>query len=574
MSRKLVVAGAVAGAAAASAAAVVSVIAPAHPLPADQIARHVAIGVAWIAAGLVALWLRPSNRTGLLMTAVGFLWFVGDLGWWHSSFPYTVVLLFSDLYLAVGAHLLVAFPTGRLSFRLERAVVAVAYVDALVVANLGDFTDARATNCGGCRNLAFVGQSQPLTHVADSTSTVLQAIVAAGIVGLLVLRWRRSTPPARRVLAPVLWTGAAVAALQVALAVQPGPDEGTVLGNVAGLAFTALPLAFLIGLVSMRLHRSAIARLVIELGATRAPSEVREPLARALGDPSLEISYWLPEEQRYVDASGKTVALSSYDESRTVTLLTHGDDPVAALLHDPSLLEDAVFLDAVSAATQLALENAGLQAELRAQLGELHGSRARILAAGDEERRRLERDLHDGAQQRLLTTRLALQLVRERAAPKDTELAALITEADTELQSALEEIRALARGLHPAILTDDGLDAALAALARRSPIPVEITGTPTERLPVAVETAVYFLAAEAITNAAKHALASRVRVDVQRRDGRALIVVDDDGVGGANATAGGGLSGLRDRIEALGGHLALTSQRGAGTELRAEIPCA
>jgi signal transduction histidine kinase len=301
---------------------------------------------------------------------------------------------------------------------------------------------------------------------------------------------------------------------------------------------------------------------------------VREPLARTFGDPSLEIAYWLPAEQRYVDAAGETVALSASDETRSVTLLTHGNDPVAALLHDPSLFEDALFLDAVGAATQLALENARLQAELRAQLAEVHNSRARILAAGDEERRRLERDLHDGAQQRLLTTRLALQLVRDRATSRDTELEALIHEADTEVQSALEEIRALARGLHPAILTENGLGPALAALGRRSPIPVEITGLPAERLPVAVETAVYFLAAEAITNAAKHAVASRVRVDVQRRGGRAIVVVDDDGVGGADATAGGGLSGLHDRIEALGGNLALTSYRDAGTELRAEIPCA
>jgi signal transduction histidine kinase len=204
----------------------------------------------------------------------------------------------------------------------------------------------------------------------------------------------------------------------------------------------------------------------------------------------------------------------------------------------------------------------------------VQASRARILAAGDEERRRLERDLHDGAQQRLLATRLALRLVRDHAPEGDAEIKALLREADGEVQGALEEIRALARGLHPAILSEDGLAAALAALARRSPIPVEITAVPTTRLPADIETAAYFLAAEAIANAAKHAGASRVRVGVQRSDCEAVVLVDDDGIGGARLTSGGGLNGLRDRIEALGGHFALTSQPGAGTELRAEIPCA
>jgi signal transduction histidine kinase len=204
----------------------------------------------------------------------------------------------------------------------------------------------------------------------------------------------------------------------------------------------------------------------------------------------------------------------------------------------------------------------------------VQASRARILAAGDEERRRLERDLHDGAQQRLLATRLALQLVRDRAAGGDANTTALLDEADAEVQGALEDIRAFARGLHPAILSEDGLAAALGALARRSPIPLEVGGVPVERLPAAVETAAYFLVAEALANAAKHAAASRVHIDIQRRNGHAVVLVDDDGVGGATPTPGGGLSGLRDRIEALGGRFAVSSPPGGGTQLRAEIPCA
>jgi signal transduction histidine kinase len=576
VSRRLIAWAALAGAAIAATAVVLPIVVPAEPLSGVRIARHVAIGLAWIAAGLVAAWRRPSNRIGPLMAAVGFLWFLPDVNWWHSPLPYTVVLFLADLYLAVAAHVVLAFPSGRLSSNLERAVVGLAYLNALVLANVGDlFRDPRAHGCSGCsHNLALAYSDRSITDAADLSSTVLQGVVAAAVVTLLVLRWRRSTPPGRRVLAPVLWTGILVAALQIALTLQAGSDEGTALGNVSGLAFNAFPLAFLAGLLGTRLHRGAVAQLVIDLGAAPAPAEVREALARALGDPSLEVAYWLPAEDRFVDAGGTAVQLPAGSATRSVSLLEHADRPVAALIYDSSLLEDAMFLQAVGAATGLALENARLQAELRAQLAEVRASRMRILAAGDEERRRLERDLHDGAQQRLLATRLALQLVRERTAEHDSDAGSLLDEADAEVQGALEDIRTLARGLHPAILSENGLAAALSALARRSSMPVEITHAPVDRLPAQIETAAYFVVAEALTNAAKHAAASRVRIDIQEQNGHVLVLVHDDGVGGASAIPSGGLSGLRDRIEALGGRVAIASPPGGGTSLRAEIPCA
>jgi signal transduction histidine kinase len=575
VTRHWLVAAAAAGVAVATAAAVLPIVIPAEPLPAERIVRHVAIGVAWIAAGLVASWRRPDNRTGPLMAAVGFLWFFPNVDWWHSPVPFTLVNFLGDLYLAVAAHAVLAFPSGRLSSRLERAVVAAAYVDALVVANLAEpFRDPGLQGCTDCpRNLVLVHGSRSITDSLDLSSTVLQALIAGAVVALLLRRWQRATPPTRRVIAPVLWSGAVVAALQLALAIQPGDDQGTALGSVAGIAFTIFPLAFLAGLVWTRLHRGAIAQLVIELGAAPTPGDVRAPLARALGDPSLELAFSLPAEDRYVAADGSAFEPGSTD-GRAVSVLEHEGRPLAALVHDPSLFEDTIFLDAVAAAAALALENARLQAELRVQLAEVRASRARILAAGDEERRRLERDLHDGAQQRLLATRLALQLVRERAGGGDANSAALLDEADAEVQGALEDIRAFARGLHPAILTEEGLGAALGAPARRSPIPLEVGGVPIERLPAAVETAAYFLAAEALANAAKHAAASRVHIDIHRRNGHAVVLVDDDGVGGATPTPGGGLSGLRDRIEALGGRFAVSSPPGGGTQLRAEIPCA
>jgi signal transduction histidine kinase len=230
------------------------------------------------------------------------------------------------------------------------------------------------------------------------------------------------------------------------------------------------------------------------------------------------------------------------------------------------------LLDAVGAAAGLALENARLQAELRAQLTEVRASRARLVEAGDAERRRLERDLHDGAQQRLLGIRLALQLARGRLTDGGAAVEELLVEADAEVVGALAELRALARGIHPAILTEEGLASALGGLARRTPVPVQVSVC-NERLPAAVEATAYFVAAEALANIVKHACASRASLEVARSNGRLAVQVTDNGHGGADA-AGAGLRGLRDRVEALDGRLQIDSPPGRGTRISAEIPCA
>ncbi len=331
-----------------------------------------------------------------------------------------------------------------------------------------------------------------------------------------------------------------------------------------------MPLAFLVGLLRTRLHRSAVADLIVELGSVPPPAQARDAIARTLGDTSLELAFWLPEDERYVDPDGN--ALDPEDEpGRAVTLVEHDGNRIAMLVHDPSLLDDPELLEAVGAAAALALENARLQAELRAQLAEVRASRARIVEAGDAERRRLERDLHDGAQQRLLGIRLALQLARGRVGDEGA-VEELLAEMDAEVVDALEELRALARGIHPAILTEEGLTPALATLARRAPLPVELTVYP-GRLPTHLEATAYFVAGEALANVVKHARASRVVIEVTRTNGRVAIDVTDDGVGGADA-GGTGLRGLRDRVEALDGRLRVESPLGGGTRVTAAIPCA
>jgi signal transduction histidine kinase len=226
---------------------------------------------------------------------------------------------------------------------------------------------------------------------------------------------------------------------------------------------------------------------------------------------------------------------------------------------------------AAGGAAALALENQRLAAELRARIEELRASRARIVEAGDTERRRLERDLHDGAQARLVALAMKLRLARRRAegAP---EVAALLDESSADLQESLDELRELARGIHPAVLTDRGLGAALRSLADRAPLPVELASEPPEDLPPPVATAIYFVVAEALTNVAKYAQAGEATVSVQRVADRVVVEVADDGRGGARLDAGSGLRGLGDRVAALDGRLELDSPPGAGTRLRVEIP--
>jgi signal transduction histidine kinase len=296
---------------------------------------------------------------------------------------------------------------------------------------------------------------------------------------------------------------------------------------------------------------------------------VRDAIARTLRDPLLELAFWLPDRRLFVDADGAEIVEPAPHLS--VTPLSNDGRLVAALIHDPALAADPELLAAVGAAASLALENTRLQAELRAQLAEVRASRARLLNAGDAERRRLERDLHDGAQQRLLGIRLALQLARNRLARGGTAIDDLLCEVDAEVGGALEEMRALARGIHPAILTQEGLAAALHALVRRTSVPVELNAR-LHRLPPSVEATAYFVAAEALANVVKHAYASRVIIYAVVLDGKLAIEITDDGVGGADVV-GAGLRGLQDRVEALGGRLAIESQPGRGTRVSAAIPC-
>jgi signal transduction histidine kinase len=327
-------------------------------------------------------------------------------------------------------------------------------------------------------------------------------------------------------------------------------------------------------LARRRLARAAVAGLVVDLGAQAEPGDVRVPLARALGDPSLDLVYWVPTAGRYVDRGGTPRELPAPGEGRAATVVERGGLPIAAILHDPALSENAELVRSVASAAALAIENERLHADLQARLAELRASRTRLVEAGDRERRRIERNLHDGAQQRLVSVAMTLGLAHARARRQPDEVAALLEEARSALALAMDELRELSQGIHPGVLTERGLDAAVDELAGSAPLPVTVDGTVGRRLPEGVEGAAYFLVSESLANAAKHSHASSVRLAVALLGDRVVLRVEDDGIGGADPARGSGLRGLVDRIEALGGTMSVSSPPGRGTVLQAELPCA
>ncbi len=346
------------------------------------------------------------------------------------------------------------------------------------------------------------------------------------------------------------------------------------LGAALGLVLLALvPAAAVLAIATLDALYTVLCTIGRALLAPRAPASgpVRELLAESLGDRSVAIAYWLPDREAFVDEAGRPVALPEPGSGRAWTAVEQDGRRVAAIVHDAALDTSPELVEAAAAASSLAIDNERLKADLRARVEDLRVSRLRIVEAADEARRRIERDLHDGAQQQLLA--LALELRVLRSSISDPEAGPLVDGLAVRLEAALRDLRELARGIHPAILTRSGLDPAIASLAERSPVPVDVQSAIDGRLAPAVEAAAYFVVAEALTNVARYAEAARARVEL-RGDGNGgiVVVVADDGVGGADPNAGSGLRGLQDRLAVVDGVMAIDSPPGAGTRLEATIP--
>jgi signal transduction histidine kinase len=344
------------------------------------------------------------------------------------------------------------------------------------------------------------------------------------------------------------------------------------LGHVEDAAVIALPVALLLGLARSRLDHGRISALVVELGELPSTDNLEAALRRALRDDALRVGVWDGKRGEYLDRMGGVLD-ADLAPGMVATRLEHDGTPVALMVHDAALLDEPGLVDATGAAVRLAVDNERLRAEVEAQLAEVRASRQRIVTAQDDERRRIERDLHDGAQQRLVSLAMALQ-VAESSLPADADssLRASVQVAAEEARAALVEVREFALGVHPAVLSQRGVAAALRLLADRSAVPVSLN-LPEEdsRLPVPVETAAYFVVAEGLTNVAKHARAQQAWVVVHAAADELLVSVSDDGVGPAGS-AGSGLSGLTDRVRALGGDLTVGPREGGGTCLQARLP--
>jgi PAS domain S-box-containing protein len=801
----------------------------------DTFTVRAALGIAtallFVAAGLITWLARPENRTGAIMVLVGFTWFLPVLGEAENPYVYGLGASLNDLPWAAFGLLVLSYPTGRLEDRASRLAVGLAFFIALVLRPCWVFFgDLEEYHRGGPRNGLKLSE-QPGLESAFLLAIQIAALIAiAAALVILVQRWRSATPALRRTLTPVyLSFGVSVGILAVTVFLQAiGNDLNEALYWGALASLVLVPVAFAVGLLRTRLAQAGVGRLLVELDHSPEARTLQESLGRALGDPSLEVAYWLPDQEAFVDRDGNPLPQPLAEGDRRATVVERRGEPVAALVHDVQLLNDPGLLEAVGAAAGLSLENerrlaelkrsqarlralvdalpdlmfrlrsdgtylavqahdkdllaappdeligrtvhevlpeeaagriAGaierlgpdnsletveyeldleggvrhfearlspiaadeavlvvrditerrerelqvrrLQTQLEVRLeelnrerelvrgvvqsspsffcvleeagrvvrfnralerasglldgdetrgkafwelfplpeeadevrdvivdafqrnqatperenrwraaadgssmdvawaltplhadgpdqpflvtgmdvtdrtrheAELRSSRARIVEAASVERRRLERNLHDGAQQRLVSLSLFIRLALGKVREDPDGAEALLTNASDELARALEELRELARGIHPAVLTDRGLEPALLSLVTRVPVPVTVAEAPKDRLPEPVEAAAYYVVAEALTNVAKYANANAATVRVSRDNGRAVVEVADDGIGGADATRGSGLRGLADRVEALDGTLHVTSPPGGGTTIRAEIP--
>ena len=522
------------------------------------------IGGSFIFCGLIAWQRRPDNRTGQLMTLTGFLFQAVPL---VAEVSYTLSEVIANWWLVSLAAVVLGFPSGRISARVDKLIIAgFAIGTGLVQVIWLLFRPVPAT-------ALLISADAGLADAIDRLQTGFNATMGLALAIVGVSRWLRAAPPLRRLMVPTLAGSLAVLVLAVQAYYRSISGEFMRAGDeVTVIVLVSVPLAFLMGVLRAQLARAGMADLVVSLQQAPDTKRLGELLSGALHDPSLELVYWLPGFECYVDASGKPVTLPTDDPRRAVTPIDHDGDHVAALIHDAALAYEPELLEVVCAAANVALERERLQAELESRVEELAGSRARLVAAGDEVRRRIERDLHDGAQQRLVALAIGLRLTEDRIRDDPDAAVELVAAARKEVSESLAELRELARGIHPAVL-EHGLKMALDSLATRSRTPVTVSFDLDERLPAAIELAAYFVACEALANVGKYAQASQASVRVFRADSLAVIEVSDDGIGGADAACGSGLRGLEDRVAAVGGRLRVVSPVGGGTVLAAEMPC-
>jgi signal transduction histidine kinase len=580
------------GAAGALLAALSAVIALTGDMP-DKVAlaeRSALIVATPIAVGLYALRDGTHGRFGRLLILAGCGWFVASLSASSNEIVYSIGRLAGPLVEAGLLYLVLAFPSGRLVTSVDRWLVGVAFaavaIGFLPVALLSESypTPSLWTTCDAdCPGNAFmVASSEPA--LVEGTFTPVRdlalAAVTLAVVVRLVLRVTHGTRLLRKTLTPVL-AFAALRTLVLASALTfrgLGGDDSVVQGAgvAVGLGLPAICIGFLIGLLRWRIHMAdCLIQLALALPRTGSGAERRDLIAATLSDPTVDLVFRRDDRNgSWSDADGHPVSLPHLESERAATLISEGGKPVAALIHDPALSEQRPFIEAVGAYAVVWDDNRRLAARVDSSLVELRKSRARILAAADDERRRIERDLHDGGQQRLVALRIRLELADDMMLEDPVKAREMLHRLGDDVDAALEDLRSLAAGVYPSLLAARGLHEAVRTAALQSPLETSVEVVGSDRYPDEVETAAYFCCIEALQNAAKHAPgASGVAISLSCNGDLRFEVRDDgDGFDVGQVVSGDGLLNMRDRLASVGGELEIRSTPGTGTTVIGTIP--
>ena len=487
-----------------------------------------AVGLALLACGAVAWTRRPRAGAGPLMLVSGVAWFAGDL--WS-------VLLYAHRGPLV--HLLLTYPSGRISSRVALIVIAAAYADGLI---------------------------------PDLARSEWGTLALSGAVTLVAIARHRAVGGVERRARAAALAGAGLVSVTLGLAAMmrllDGGASGAAVWALYG-AVVAVACGLTADLLWGRWGGAALTGFVIDLGDRQEPQALRAALARTLGDPDLELAYRIHHRAGWVDEAGRPVESPTVrGDGRRVTLIDEGGAPVAALVHDPAALSDPALVTSVAAAASLAIANVRLQADVAEHVHDVAASRRRLVEAGDEERRRLGEQLSEGPETRLAEVGTRLKRLATRAGG---DVGDTLRRLSDEVAASRVQLQEFAQGIRPRALTEGGLRLALTELAKRSSVPVEVD-VPADRFAPAHELVAYFVCSEALANVAKYAGASQARVTVLASERELGVLVADDGVGGADPRRGSGLQGLADRVEALGGRLHVESPLGGGTRVAAVLP--
>jgi signal transduction histidine kinase len=532
----------------------------------------------YIAVGTYTWWRRPDSRLGLLVAGAGFLYALTSLNASGNAALFTFGRVTLAAFVVYLLYVFLSFPYDRLRSDLDRRFLAAFTVVTTILWALaltlmqelpagGPFVDCGSRCPDNALGLAGVsnGVSEAVGYVVTSVTGVGLGVVAV----LLVHKARSPARLRRRAIEPLLYSVIALAISYGAFTILIQADVGGTesLKALSAVSALAIPFALFAGQVWGRIFvATRLGQLVARVGTEPvSPAHVETLMRDALGDPALTLALWAPEG-RYVDVGGDPVEIPADSQERVVTLVTQRGRPVAALTHDPSLEVEPEVVEGLAATSLMLLENAQLLEELRA-------SRARLAVTAQRERLRLERNLHDGAQQRLMTLQIKLAQAREHAG--DGELAAELDRIGEDAAAAVEELRVLAHGIYPTVLRERGLGDALGSLADTAPAVVHFVDHDGGRCAPTIEAAVYFCAVEAIQNAIKHGGANaRIDVTLERRGNLIEFTVVDDGVGfEPEAQASGfGLMSMHDRIGAVDGLLEIVSSPGRGTVVRGTLP--